>query len=183
MGTDFMTCLCCQLHLWPLVVLHPPPVSRFPSTYQDAAPRTPMDNSSLSSFFLMGDHRAYHHGAPGAMGGHGEVRSASMGSKQQEGYQYGGGLGDSLGVQYDQCPTEQRFQVGKIRLFVVMFSRIYSWILYRTTIELYMSYLGKQINLLLFHFDVMDVFVLLLLISLGRFYLSHLFGDTVIFSL
>lgn len=61
----------------------------------------------------MGDHRQYHHGAPGAMGGHGDVGGASMGSKQQEGYQYRGGLGDSLGVQYDHCPTEQRFQVEK----------------------------------------------------------------------
>ena len=76
----------------------------------------------------MGDHRQYHDGAPGAMGGHCEVRGGSMDSKQQEGYhyQYRGGLGDSLGVQYGHCPTEQRFQVGKIRLFVVMFSRIYS---------------------------------------------------------
>ena len=65
----------------------------------------------------MGDQWQYHDGAAGAQGGHGEVQGALTGSKQQDvQYLYTGGLSHSVPVQYDHCPTEQRFQVGRIQV-------------------------------------------------------------------
>ena len=71
----------------------------------------------------MGDQWQYHDGTAGAMGGYSEVQGASMGSKQQEvQYLYTGGLSHSVPVQYDHCPTEQRFQVEKLKLFSRMYT-------------------------------------------------------------
>ena len=108
MGTDFMTCLCCR---WSTCGPRPP------SSHQSRATHQPARMALLTAqwrpitwapFFGMGDQRHYHHG-DGAMGG-------EVSTKKQELYQYRGGGGDSLGLQYTHCPTEQRFQVKSIRL-------------------------------------------------------------------
>ena len=87
-----------SVHLWPLV-LHPPPSLVQPVNLPGCHYSQCHGDQFLEPSFGMGDQEHYHVG--------GQVEAG----KHQEFYQYSGGGGHPLGVQYAHCSTEQRFQV------------------------------------------------------------------------